>query len=310
MASLAGQAPAKGLRQLAEVARQPLPLWRELRPGVLAPHAEVPATDAAAFAPTSRAGRSVPAAGRAGAARRPRGRLVRRRSIRGRCATSPTRRSACSCAAPAAADDARAQAALRGATAVSQSWARAGRRPTGSRWRGCWARAGARRASTSSAAWRWASTRRAHRGALERRRRAAEAGHAWPCWAAAADVAVAAHQRALYGAVARARPLVSRVRLGLPARAWRFPARNRVIAALGRAVVIVEGAERSGARITAASRSTSGARCWRCPARPGGSCRPAPHALLRDGAELCESAPTTCSAAARLRGGRGGRAPG
>ena len=33
---------------------------------------------------------------------------------------------------------------------------------------------------------------------------------------------------------------------GVPAREWRFPARNRIMAALGRAVVLVEGTERSG----------------------------------------------------------------
>ena len=45
--------------------------------------------------------------------------------------------------------------------------------------------------------------------------------------------------------------LLSEFVWGLPARAWRFPARNRVIAGLCDALVVVEGSERSGALITA-----------------------------------------------------------
>ncbi len=57
--------------------------------------------------------------------------------------------------------------------------------------------------------------------------------------------------RELWRAVARAGVIVSEVPLGTAPLAWRFPARNRIIAALCGAVVVVESHERGGSLITA-----------------------------------------------------------
>ena len=69
-----------------------------------------------------------------------------------------------------------------------------------------------------------------------------------------------------------------------------FPARNRVMASLGRAVVLVEGAERSGARITAGFAVDIGRDVLCVPGEAGRRLSAAPHLLLRDGARVCESA--------------------
>ncbi len=71
---------------------------------------------------------------------------------------------------------------------------------------------------------------------------------------------------------------------------WRFPCRNRVLAALAEAVVVVEGGERSGARITARHALELGREVLAVPGEAGRRLAACPHQLLRDGAALCESA--------------------
>ena len=74
------------------------------------------------------------------------------------------------------------------------------------------------------------------------------------------------------------------------ARAWRFPARNRVIAGLARAVVLVEGAERSGARITVGHGVDAGREILCVPGEAGRRLSQAPNRLLGHGAQVCEGA--------------------
>ena len=90
--------------------------------------------------------------------------------------------------------------------------------------------------------------------------------------------------------VARRGLLVSEFAWGVPARPWRFPARNRVMAALSRGVVVVEGASRSGARITANHALELGREVLAVPGEAGKRLTEAPHDLLRHGAPICESA--------------------
>ncbi len=104
-----------------------------------------------------------------------------------------------------------------------------------------------------------------------------------------ADVVYPRQNARLYAAVAANGLVLSEFAWGVPARAWRFPARNRVMAALGRAVVLVEGAERSGARITAGFAADIGRDVLCVPGEAGRRLSAAPNLLLRDGARVCES---------------------
>ena len=121
-------------------------------------------------------------------------------------------------------------------------------------------------ASWSSAGWPWASTPSPQAAAVDAAvRRCARAR--WRCSVAAPTSCTRASNARLYARVAGGGLVVSEFTWGVPARAWRFPARNRVMAALGRAVVLVEGAERSGARITASFAADLGRTCCASPAR-------------------------------------------
>jgi DNA processing protein len=105
-----------------------------------------------------------------------------------------------------------------------------------------------------------------------------------------ADVIYPRTNARLYARVAAGGLIVSEFAWGCPARPWRFPARNRVIAALARAVVLVEGAERSGARITAGHGVDVGREVLCVPGEAGRRLSHAPNRLLGHGALVCESA--------------------
>jgi DNA processing protein len=105
-----------------------------------------------------------------------------------------------------------------------------------------------------------------------------------------ADVVYPRRNRRLYARIAGSGLVLSEFAWGVPARGWRFPARNRVMAALGRAVVLVEGRRRSGARITASHAADLGRDVLCVPGEAGRLLSEAPNRLLDDGARVCESA--------------------
>ena len=125
-----------------------------------------------------------------------------------------------------------------------------------------------------------------------------------------ADIVYPRSNARLYARVAGAGLIVSEFAWGVPARRWRFPARNRVMAALGRAVVLVEGAERSGARITAEFGAELGRDVLCVPGEAGRRLSEAPNRLLRDGARVCEGAKDVLRAIAVDDTGPGGVATG
>lgn len=98
------------------------------------------------------------------------------------------------------------------------------------------------------------------------------------------DVVYPRTNRSLFGAVRRSGALVSEYYLGEAPLAWRFPARNRIIAGLAATVVVVEASEQSGALITARHGLDAGRDVWAVPGPPGvRECRGS-NGLLADGA--------------------------
>jgi DNA processing protein len=87
----------------------------------------------------------------------------------------------------------------------------------------------------------------AHEGAL-----AAAVAPTFAVFGCGVDVTYPDRHRTLFARIAATGGLLSEYALGTPPRAGQFPARNRIIAALGDATIVVEAAHRSGALITAA----------------------------------------------------------
>jgi DNA processing protein len=90
--------------------------------------------------------------------------------------------------------------------------------------------------------------------------------------------------------IARSGAVISEYPPGTPAQRHRFPARNRLVAALARAVVVVEGAEGSGSLITVEFASDLGRDVMAVPGPVTGPLSAVPHALIRDGAPLVREA--------------------
>ena len=105
-----------------------------------------------------------------------------------------------------------------------------------------------------------------------------------------ADVVYPRRHARLYARIVGSGLVLSEFAWGVPPRTWRFPARNRIMAALGRAVVLVEGARRSGARITVSHAADLGRDVLCVPGEAGRKLSEAPNRLLDDGARVCESA--------------------
>jgi DNA processing protein len=80
--------------------------------------------------------------------------------------------------------------------------------------------------------------------------------------------------------------LVAEYPPGVAPHARNFPARNRLIAALASAVIVVEGVDRSGSRITADHALDLGRDVFAVPGPVTSPLSATPHALIRDGAVL------------------------
>jgi DNA processing protein len=112
------------------------------------------------------------------------------------------------------------------------------------------------------------------------------------------DVVYPRNNRVLFDSVRRHGALVSEYYLGEAPLAWRFPARNRIIAGLASTVVVVEAPEHSGALITARHGLDAGRDVWAVPGPPGVSeCRGS-NGLLADGAGVLWDIPEFLEAVA------------
>jgi DNA processing protein len=92
--------------------------------------------------------------------------------------------------------------------------------------------------------------------------------------------------RALIEEIAAAGAVVSEYPPGAPALPRRFPARNRLVAALSRAVIVVEGAPGSGSMITAEFALEMGRDVLAVPGAVTSPLAAVPHQLIREGACL------------------------
>jgi DNA processing protein len=77
---------------------------------------------------------------------------------------------------------------------------------------------------------------------------------------------------------------------GTKVRRWTFPARNRIMAALGAMTVVVEARERSGSLITAEMAQDLSREVGAVPGLVGSSPAAGTNALVRDGAQLIRGA--------------------
>jgi DNA processing protein len=100
------------------------------------------------------------------------------------------------------------------------------------------------------------------------------------------DVAYPAGNRHLIEEIARKGTVISEYPPSVRALPRRFPARNRLIAALGRAVVVVEGAPGSGSLITAEFALDLDCDVFAVPGPVSSPLSAVPHELIREGATL------------------------
>jgi DNA processing protein len=124
----------------------------------------------------------------------------------------------------------------------------------------------------------------AHRGALD------AGGLTVAVLGSGIDVPHPAGNRALFARIESSGTLVSEYPPGVPPEPFRFPARNRLIAALSRGVVVVEGAAESGTRITAEHAVELGLDVFAVPGSVTSPLAETPLALIREGATLVRGA--------------------
>lgn len=118
----------------------------------------------------------------------------------------------------------------------------------------------------------------AHRGALD------AGGATVAVLGCGADVTYPAGERRLYERIVRGGLVVSEMPLGFTPFRWSFPARNRIMAALGDVTVVVEAAERSGSLITVRIAQSLGRDVGAVPGPINSRFAHGSNALLADGA--------------------------
>ena len=124
----------------------------------------------------------------------------------------------------------------------------------------------------------------AHRGALDARASTIAVTGTGP------DRVYPAAHRDLAHAIATRGALVTEFAPGMPPLKGNFPRRNRLIAGLARGVLVVEAAPGSGSLITARLAVEQGKDVFAIPGSIHSPLSKGPHALIRDGAKLVETA--------------------
>ena len=98
------------------------------------------------------------------------------------------------------------------------------------------------------------------------------------------DVAYPRENRALQDRMARSGTVISEFPLGRRPDRWTFPRRNRIIAALSKAVLVIEASQRSGALITASHALELGREVWAVPGAIDAELSAGCNRLILDGA--------------------------
>ena len=118
----------------------------------------------------------------------------------------------------------------------------------------------------------------AHRGALD------AGGQSWAVWGTGPDRIYPPEHGKLAAELAASGALMTEYPPGTPPRRHHFPERNRILAGVTRAVVVVEAAARSGALITARLAMEEGREVLAVPGNIFSELSVGPNALLRVGA--------------------------
>jgi len=118
----------------------------------------------------------------------------------------------------------------------------------------------------------------AHRGALD------GGGVSWAVWGTGPDTVYPAEHAGLARELAASGALITEYPPGTPPRKHHFPERNRILAGLSRATVVVEAAARSGALITARLAMEEGRDVLAVPGNIFSELSVGPNTLLRVGA--------------------------
>jgi DNA processing protein len=100
------------------------------------------------------------------------------------------------------------------------------------------------------------------------------------------DVPYPGGNRQLLRRIAEHGTIVSEYPPGVAAEAWRFPARNRIVVALARALVVVEGAARSGSRISVDHALDLGREVYAVPGPVNSALAETPLEMIREGATM------------------------
>jgi DNA processing protein len=124
----------------------------------------------------------------------------------------------------------------------------------------------------------------AHRGALQ------AGGRTVAVLGSGIDIAYPASSRELLGRVAENGTLVSEYPPATPAGPQHFPARNRIVVALAKALVVVEGESRSGSRISVDHALELGRDVFAVPGPVTSPLAETPLEMIRDGATLIRGA--------------------
>ena len=124
----------------------------------------------------------------------------------------------------------------------------------------------------------------AHLGALE------GAGLTAAVLGSGPDVVHPTRMAELYDGIAETGLVLTELPPGTTPRRWTFPARNRIMAALGAITIVVEARERSGSLITARIAEDLGREVGAVPGLVGSSPAAGTNDLIRDGAHLVRDA--------------------